>query len=104
LIYPEQDGMLITNGGQSKGVMFMINENTNSRHFFHLELAEKNKAVVPSMLETGIRSPLAQQYTLYVDKQQDQKILRKNILLLMIYTIDWPPIYPQETATGSWEF
>jgi hypothetical protein len=107
LIYPEQDGMLlITNDGLSKGVMPMINENKDSRSFFHLKLADKNKGVVLSILEAGTRSPLAQQYTIFIDKQQDQETLRKNILLLimMIHTIDWPPIDPQEPGPDTWEF
>jgi hypothetical protein len=107
LIYPEQDGMLLmTNSGQSVGVMPMINENANSRHFFHLKLADNNKGIIPAELEAGMRSPHAQQYKLYIDKQQNPETVRRNILLLilMIHSIDWPPIDQQETISSPTGF
>jgi hypothetical protein len=105
LLYPEQDGMLqITSNDKPVLAMPMINQNNKSRHFFHLKLADKNKSVSIAPLETNINSANAQRYTLFTTKalEHDEVINSVKLIILMLHSIDWPPIYPQ--ANVDFEF
>lgn len=105
LIYPEQDGMLlITLNEKPLLAMIMANQNNKSRHFFHLKLADKNKSAGLSPLETGMHSTSVQQYSLFASKELDPEtaINSVKLIILMVHSIDWPPLFPQ--AVGDFEF
>jgi hypothetical protein len=105
LLYPEQDGiLLITSNEKPVLAMPMINQNNKSRYFFHLKLADKNKSVSIMPLETNINSSNAQRYTLFSIKafENDEVINSVKLIILMLHSIDWPPIYPQ--ANADFEF
>jgi hypothetical protein len=105
LLYPEQDGMLlITDNEKPVLAMPMENQNIKSRHFFNLELAEKNKAVFDSQPETGIRAANVQRYSLLAAKELDQEAVMNNVrlIILMVHSIQWPPLSPQSNGASEY--